>query len=1028
MDRRETEQERIRRKKSTERKKTVLKEKEEKIKASKNRRGYIEDIEDIEDEDIEDEEQDGMDVEPEVQTELSTFINEISLKYFNLIKNKIDTKIETSMYNRNDHLNYKEFCKNMVTDSYLYNYDKFKTMYRKINSGDKLDKYNFEEFKKFLFFTNLVTADIFNKTNFYLLSLNNNVLRIDDVTIDDINNRIYQTMPEGFSLNNLSDTIHISIIAFKKNLMYYLRYIIWLLRFKLLQNNQNYYDNRNYRITGTDAFSISKNPVFVYIVCDKASYEIYKKDCEELIENENKQIVILEHNIIDNDDGITTYGERKDLSVYEPNEIGKSIDPWDLLESSQRFTNYLNIFETEEEFKQILNDEIFILNFLFEHNVNIIFVESDDYLIRGIGGKRALINYLNFTLCNKMYDINNPSKPSEYIDYNQRQTDIGIELQKIRNIIVESQDIPDAVKFTIIDSDDTFVSSNFGSLENEALKYRELYFEYIQNENTFNELIKNYKMNNLFIHIDDNISGIYDFNQNEIYKLEKNDYNSLYRIIKENIEKKYCTYADISTYECESDIVAKYKRKLGRNRKDIIFYKKSVEKTEKEKIQQYNDEIKEYLKLLDSDEPSFREKYIKENYNKEMKFVGYSVKYPRFHIKDCDTIQYSFFYFYSLLKYPKVINLTTNEEYNLNPLIRGFRKGHGDRLLRGDIETLAYNITYAIYKLTAQRSYALYYYGFFYNPYNARFMEDIAFNSLVYAMFKSLKIGTSMIRFMHIHADETVGRDYEDCFDESLFPANVPGIQSNFLILYYYMYLLQNLNILGTKKYNDKRIIRPNGYNFNLRLSREYSEELINLDVDVPSTKANLIMPTSDNKYNWMHMIVFQWMKCNYFSNYKNYIDNNIAIVFSLLIIYEYIIFICTLTNSYTANDIIQFINDNKPTIGVKTDSIYTFASQYSQKIIKTFFSKETILEEGNNYNITDVRSKFRKEEEELDRIIKQLDYKYQTVQLAEQQDVQQAELFDEQFATGQTGGYYKKYMKYKLKYINLRNKLMNTK
>ena len=85
-------------------------------------------------------------------------------------------------------------------------------------------------------------------------------------------------------------------------------------------------------------------------------------------------------------------------------------------------------------------------------------------------------------------------------------------------------------------------------------------------------------------------------------------------------------------------------------------------------------------------------------------------------------------------------------------LIGGIRKGKGDRKedgVRADIRYDAYNITYALYKLNIQRPHLMHKYGYFYNPFNCRFIEDIAFNTLSFFSDKAFKMGNYYLRFGH---------------------------------------------------------------------------------------------------------------------------------------------------------------------------------------------------------------------------------------------------------------------------------------
>jgi hypothetical protein len=132
---------------------------------------------------------------------------------------------------------------------------------------------------------------------------------------------------------------------------------------------------------------------------------------------------------------------------------------------------------------------------------------------------------------------------------------------------------------------------------------------------------------------------------------------------------------------------------------------------------------------------------------------------------------YSLFTIYFFLKLECALYLKPSlfENNNKLQLICGIRKGFGDRTNKTDDKNfLSKNNTYAIYKLTIQKPYLLYSYGYFYNPFNSRFMEDIAFNGLSSLILKSRKLGNYYLRFGHYKEVKDINPDFNDAFNKEV--------------------------------------------------------------------------------------------------------------------------------------------------------------------------------------------------------------------------------------------------------------------
>lgn len=212
----------------------------------------------------------------------------------------------------------------------------------------------------------------------------------------------------------------------------------------------------------------------------------------------------------------------------------------------------------------------------------------------------------------------------------------------------------------------------------------------------------------------------------------------------------------------------------------------------------------------------------------------------------------SIFYIYDVLK-------TLSNVYNY--LISGIRKGHGDRLSgkeRQDKSIFALNNSYALYKLTIQKPHMLHNYGYYYNPYNSRFMEDISFNALPYLMDKSAKFGNFFLRFGHYYDEKITEPDYEDCFCKEIIAEKTPikPIFGNYFVLYYYLHVLNNCELLFLNN-------SESPFSYNLKA----------LDKNV-----EIIKPSSKNKYGWMHMILYILINYNFFYHYWPELSSNFKV------------------------------------------------------------------------------------------------------------------------------------------------------
>jgi len=643
--------------------------------------------------------------------------NVVNTQYIPNIKTNIVSKIESYKTLQIPHLNFDTWNELLPADSYL--------------------KSTPDDIKQFMFYCNLIIHDLYIKTNFYDFNLKyESTVQLTD--IESISKILFDHCVDLHPdknieniLTSLSTINFINIIAFGRNFMYYLRYIIWICRHKIIPPDQlisEFYFTPE--IINNNLLPLT----CFFIVCDKESFNSYGANMANMNRGENTVRILKTHTEDDN--------------IHLP--IMKS------------FTEYLNIFETKEEFNKIYDDEILILKAL---NIKIFLVESDNYLMKGIGGKRGLINYYSYLLCNHIF--NNDT--------------FSIDLELYRN------------KFCTMT-------------------------------------------------IDDNITGIYEITHN---------------CISSNIRKSYCpSYISGET-------------------------KDSIKKD------------KEHTKIM------------------------------------TNCFGYSFFTIYYRLKEACI---------NYNMLICGIRKGSGDRSDEGeraDESIEARNITYALYKLNIQKPYSMHNYGYFYNPFNCRFMEDIAFNALAYLSSKALKLGNYFLRFGHYYNVADKFKDYNDCFNKEIISEDIPitPIYGNYLMLYYYIYLCEHFGLIG----RDESSIPYSFIQLNINNIR-------NSISNSALTPVELIKPTSKNKYNWMHMLVYHMLYVNAFNELGYYNDPYIIKKFQDNINMEYEI-IKYLNLGDTASN--NYLIENLTSINAN----YTEVKKASGYFLDLFYSEPGSVDSSSYHN-----------------------------------------------------------------------------
>lgn len=160
-------------------------------------------------------------------------------------------------------------------------------------------------------------------------------------------------------------------MSFRKSLYYILRYIVFILH----NHTDNLYE------------TLRTKYINFIIYVDSDTFNIYKSNID-IINN-----IINTNPIKKVDDEIIKYWEKKNFAA-----ILHSIN--------------------EQDFKNCLHEIFFLKNII--DNINIYFLESSNYLMKGIGGKRAVMNYVNYLIADKNCKLYNDKKnyKSMYLDDN----------------------------------------------------------------------------------------------------------------------------------------------------------------------------------------------------------------------------------------------------------------------------------------------------------------------------------------------------------------------------------------------------------------------------------------------------------------------------------------------------------------------------------------------------------------------------------------------------------------------------------
>jgi hypothetical protein len=350
-------------------------------------------------------------------------------------------------------------------------------------------------------------------------------------------------------------------------------------------------------------------------------------------------------------------------------------------------------------------------------------------------------------------------------------------------------------------------------------------------------------------------------------------------------------------------------------------------------------------------------------------------------LENCNS--YSIFTIYFLLKVECIPEFNISESENndkiivsnnkkiIVPLICGIKKGFGDRGNKKDLpDTLSKNNTYAIYKLTIQKPHLMYEYGYFYNPFNSRFIEDIVFNGLSDVIEKSLKLGNFYLRFGHYYSPKVVKPDNNDCFDkdivDNLREDPITPIYGNYLMLYYYLKILEKAKLLKIEDYSLKPI---SPYSYNMKYVYNNKTHVV-----------PMIKPTQENKYNWMHMMLYIMLNSQWFYDINSTIridniNNNFLCIFKEVINNE--------------RKIIELINQNNI---ILTNNLLLKENNE----IKNYLVRQVFCYYNDKCNKSDPKPEPKPDESEKKRQRKQYNEKF----------------------------YKEKYLKYKIKYFYLLKKM----
>ena len=164
-------------------------------------------------------------------------------------------------------------------------------------------------------------------------------------------------------------TYNFNIICFGKSLYYHIRYIYFILYDLLSQNSKK--DNEIYNII---------------LFCDQDTFNLYK--------NNSITLATYKHKRENYDNSKKVWNEFKTKFVT--------------------FSNLLNSLYPLDK-KDIFIDCLYELEKLKLFNVNILFCVSDNYLMKGIGAKRSLMNYFHYKITK---NINNEDKKNNYMCMN----------------------------------------------------------------------------------------------------------------------------------------------------------------------------------------------------------------------------------------------------------------------------------------------------------------------------------------------------------------------------------------------------------------------------------------------------------------------------------------------------------------------------------------------------------------------------------------------------------------------------------
>lgn len=242
-------------------------------------------------------------------------------------------------------------------------FDKIKLVTNNINLnfGINIQEYDYENLynninkcnKTYDLFLKAYTKIMFDESKIYEIKFSDKkIIPVSNYNADFINNKTI------FNFN---------IMCYGKSLYYHIRYIYFIMHDLFINK------------------PIKKEQYNFTLFCDSDTFNLYQNNFSEMMKNENKEI-------------------------YE-----KSKKSWDIFTTEYiTFSNLLNKTYQEKnknEFKYC-NYEIDKFK-LFK--INIYFCVSSNYLMKGIGGKRSLMNYFHYNIIEGITDTN---KKENYICIN----------------------------------------------------------------------------------------------------------------------------------------------------------------------------------------------------------------------------------------------------------------------------------------------------------------------------------------------------------------------------------------------------------------------------------------------------------------------------------------------------------------------------------------------------------------------------------------------------------------------------------